>query len=74
MDLEFLKLGGHGQFVWPAFMFAFLSCLILYFRTRNELKKVEKIFLIECEQLHKEQTRVAKPKKITKEVLSASTL
>ena len=74
MNLGFLELGGYGQFVWPAFMFAFLSCLILYFRSRNELKKVEKIFLIECEQLHKEQIRVAEPKKITKEVLSASTL
>ena len=74
MDLRFLELGGYGQFVWPAFMFAFLSCLILYLRTKNELKKVEKVFLIEYKQLYKDQIRAAEPKKITKEVLSAGTL
>ena len=73
MDLGFFELGGYGQFVWPAFIFAFLSCSILYFKTRNELKKVEKTFLIECKQLHDKEVIAAEPKKITKEVLSAST-
>tara|TARA_B100001971_G_C17946647_1_gene410444 strand:- start:272 stop:520 length:249 start_codon:yes stop_codon:yes gene_type:complete len=71
MDLKILILGGYGQFVWPAFIFTFLSCLIFYLKTKKELQKQEKMFLIEYKQLHKEKIRVFEGKKITKEVLSA---
>ena len=47
MNLEFLTLGGYGQFVWPAFIFTFVSCFALYVKTKKEFKKQEKMFLSE---------------------------
>ena len=47
MDLEFFILGGYGQFVWPAFIFTFVSCFALYLKTYKEFKKQEKMFLSE---------------------------
>ena len=44
MNLELFILGGYGQFVWPAFAFTFLNCLVLYLKTRKELKKQEEAF------------------------------
>ena len=47
MNLEFFILGGYGHFVWPAFIFTFLSCFALYLKTYKEFKKQEKMFLYE---------------------------
>ena len=74
MDLEFFILGGYGQFVWSAFIFTFVSCLILYIKTKKELQKQEKMFLREYEKLQPEEVRATKEKKIAKEVLSASAI
>ena len=35
MNLELLTLGGYGQFVWPAFIFTFISCYYLYLKTKE---------------------------------------
>ena len=74
MDLEFFILGGYGQFVWPAFAFTFVSCVALYIKTKKELQKQEKMFLKEYEKLHIEETNTIKEKKITKEILSGSSI
>ena len=74
MDLEFFILGGYGQFVWSAFIFTFVSCLILYIKTKKELQKQEKMFLKEYEKLQPAEVRATKEKKIAKEVLSASSI
>ena len=72
MNLEFLILGGYGQFVWPAFIFTFVSCFLLYLKTKKELKKQEKMFLIEFKQIPVRKTEVAKQKELVKEVLSSN--
>ena len=69
MNIEFLTLGGYGQFVWPAFIFTFLSCFSLYLKTKKELNKQEKLFLIEYKQVAAAKIKVAKQKKLSKEVL-----
>ena len=74
MDLEIFILGGYGQFVWPAFIFTFVSCFILYKKTKKELQKQEKMFLKEYEKLHIAEIKIAKEKEITKEVLSGSSI
>ena len=74
MDLEFFILGGYGQFVWSAFVFTFVSCLILYIKTKKELQKQEKMFLKEYEKLHIAEIRTFKEKKTTKEVLSGNSI
>ena len=70
MIIKLLILGGYGQFVWPAFIFTFASCSYLYFRTRNELQRQEKIFLLEFRQLQTKKIEFAKSKEIKKEALS----
>ena len=66
MNLELLILGGYGQYVWPAFIFALASCIALYSRVVLEYRKQEKMFLKEFNQ-----TKVAKVR-IEKEALSAN--
>ena len=72
MDFEFFILGGYGQYVWPAFIFTFVSCVILYIKTKKELQKQEKMFLKEYKKLYTAEIKTVKEKKITKEVLSGS--
>ena len=74
MHLELLILGGYGQFVWPAFIFTFVSCVVFYKKTKKELQKQEKMFLKEYEKLQPAEVWADKEKKITKEVLSASSI
>ena len=69
MNIEFLTLGGYGQFVWSAFIFTFVSCFSLYLKTKKELNKQEKLFLIEYKQVAAAKIKVAKQKKLSKEVL-----
>ena len=67
MSFEILKLGGYGQFVWPAFIFTFVSCSILYVKTRREFQKLEKIFLAEFKHTNVVKTETIKGKEIIKE-------
>ena len=64
MNTELLILGGYGQFVWPAFIFTFVCCFVLYLKTKKELKKQEAIFLIECKQAPAEKIKITKQKEI----------
>ena len=72
MNMELLILDGYGQFVWPAFIFTFVSCFLLYIKTKKELKRQEKMFLIEFKQMPITKIEVAKQKELLKEVLSSS--
>ena len=72
MNIEFLVLGGYGGFVWSAFIFTFVSCFLFYLKTKNELKRQEKMFLIEFKQMSVRKTEVSKQKELSKEVLSGS--
>ena len=74
MNFEFFILGGYGQFVWPAFIFTFVSCVALYIKTRKELQKLEKVFLNEFGELHIAKIKSAERNKITKKVLSDSSI
>ena len=74
MNLELLVLGGYSQFVWPAFIFTFVSCFLLYIKTKKELKRQEKMFLIEFKQIPIAKIEVAKQKELPKEVLSGSSV
>ena len=72
MNLELLVLGGYGQFVWPAFIFTFVCCFLLYIKTKKELKRQEKILSIEFKQMPITKIEVSKQKELLKEVLSSS--
>ena len=72
MNLEFIVLGGYGQFVWSAFIFTIVSCLFLYLKTKNELQKQEKMFLNEGNELQAVKIENTKQKETSKEILSVS--
>ena len=72
MNMEFLVLDGYGIFVWPAFIFAFVSCFLLYLKTKKEFKRQEKFFLIEFKQIPVKKNEVSKQKELSREVLSSS--
>jgi len=72
--MELLVLDGYGIFVWPAFIFAFVSCFLLYLKTKKEFKRQEKFFLIEFKQIPVKKNEVSKQKELSKEVLSGSPL
>ena len=72
--MEIINLGGYGQFVWPAFVFTFVSCFYLYLKTKSEFQKQEKIFLNEFKQLKTIKIEVAKSKEIKKKILSGSSI
>ena len=63
MNLELLILGGYGQFVWPAYIFTFVSCFVLYFKTMKEFQKQEKKFLKEFKQTRTTKIETVKKKK-----------
>ena len=68
MNFELLILGGYGQFVWPAFIFTFVSCFTLYMKIKKEFKKQEKMFLKEFKKRQIEKIKTTKKT----EVLSGS--
>ena len=68
MYLEFLILGGYGQFVWSAYIFTFVSCFTLYVKIKREFQKQEKMFLKEFNQIQNGKMETTKKK----EVLSCS--
>ena len=72
MNIELFILDGHGKFIWPSFIFTFLSCFFLYQKTKMEFKKQKKIFLHEFKQLETIKIQIAKKKKMHKKFGSAS--
>ena len=69
MNFEFFIMNGFGIYVWSAFAFTFIICLFLYIRTRKTLKKLEKDFIKEANNLSEEQFEDIKKQKIAKEIL-----
>ena len=74
MNIEPFILGTYGQYVWPAFIFTFVSCFSLYLRTKKELQKQEKMFLSEFKQLKITKIEVTKRKETTTKALYGSSI
>ena len=74
MNLEFFILGGYGQFVWPAFIFSFVSCTVLFIKAKKELKIQEKVYLTEYAEPLTIKIETAGEKKIINNVLSGNTI
>ncbi len=62
-------MNGYGQFVWPAFIFTFVSCLYLYLRIRIEFKQQEKIYLLKFKKAEVRKIQFDKRKKSREEAL-----
>tara|TARA_Y100000591_G_scaffold299894_1_gene292920 strand:+ start:58 stop:270 length:213 start_codon:yes stop_codon:yes gene_type:complete len=65
-------MNGYGIFVWSSFIVTFLICGIFYYKTRKTLKKYEKEFAKEIEELSAEQKKLVLEKsKIASQVISS---
>ena len=65
-------MNGYGIFVWSSFIVTFLVCGIVYYKTRRTLKKYEKEFAKDIEELTvKQQKAVLKNSKVASKILSS---
>ena len=71
MIKDLILMNGYGIFVWSSFVFTFLVCAIVYFKTRKTLKKYEKEFAKEIENLSVNQKKIVLEKsKVASKVFS----
>ena len=72
MIKDLILMGGYGFFVWSSFVITFLVCGIFYYKTRRTLKKYEKEFAKEIEELSTEQKKIVLEKsKVASKVFSS---
>ena len=72
MISNFISMDGYGAFVWSSFAFTFFACAIIYYRTRKTLKKYEKEFAREINELSSDRKKVViENSKIASQVLSS---
>ncbi len=70
MIINLISLNSNGLFVLLSFGIAIIACSIMYFRTRKTLKKYEREFAAELEQLsNTEKKAVLEKSKIANQVL-----
>ena len=50
-------MNGYGIFVWSSFLITFLVCGLVYYKSRKTLKKYEKEFANEIEELSVQQKK-----------------
>ena len=67
-----LLMNGYGVFVWSSFALTIIVCAVVYYRTRKTLKKYEKEFAKEIEELSVEKKKVVLEKsKVASKVFSS---
>tara|TARA_B100000700_G_C14498992_1_gene603136 strand:- start:331 stop:564 length:234 start_codon:yes stop_codon:yes gene_type:complete len=72
MIKDLILMNGYGIFVWSSFAITFFACVVLYYRTYKTLKKYEKEFASEIEELSAEQKNIVlKNSKVASQVLSS---
>ena len=67
---DLIFMGGHGLFVWSAFIFTFVGCVYLYVKTAKELRKQEKIYLNSLKKLPEVKITEIKKQKLAKQILA----
>ena len=71
MNINFITMDGYGLYVWSSFIFTIVVCLYVFIRTRQTLKKLEKDFKVEVENLSEEKSRDFNKSKIRREILTS---
>ena len=69
MNLNVFLMNGYGIYVWSSFLLTFLVCLFLFLKTKQTLKKLEKDFIKETQNLSQQQFKDLKKQKVAKEIL-----
>jgi len=66
-------MNGYGLYVWLSFSVVFISCVIVYFKTKKTLKKYEQEFLAELQTLTlEEKNKALENSKVAQQILATS--
>ena len=72
MIQNFLSMNGYGLFVWASFSITFISCALVFYTTKKTLKKYEREFAKEINELSAEKRKsVVENSKIASQILSS---
>ena len=72
MILNFISMNGYGLFVWLSFAITLAVCFALYYKTYKTLKKYEKDFAAELDNLSATQKKLVLEKsKVASQVLAS---
>ena len=67
-----ITMNGYGLFVWLSFAVTFLACAMIYYKTYKTLKKYEKDFAKELNELSESERKLVLEKsKIASQVLAS---
>ena len=73
MITECIAMNGYGLYVWLSFGIVFISCAVVYFKTKKTLRKYEQEFLTEFQTLSlEEKNRALKNSKVAQQILAIS--
>ena len=73
MISNFITMNGYGLYVWLSFGVVFISCAVVYFKTKKTLRKYEQEFLTELQTLSlEEKNRALKSSKVAQQILVTS--
>ena len=73
MIIEFISMNGYGLFVWLSFSIVFISCAVVYLKTKKTLRKYEQEFLTELQTLSlEEKNRALESSKVAQQILAIS--
>jgi heme exporter protein D len=72
MISNFIFMNGYGIFVWSSFVITFVVCGVFYYKTHKTLRKYEKEFAKEIDELSEEQKKIVlENSKVAARVLSS---
>ena len=73
MISNFITMNGYGLYVWLSFSVVFISCAVVYFKTKKTLKKYEQEFLVEIQTLTlEEKNKALENSKVARQILATS--
>ena len=73
MISNFITMNGYGLYIWLSFSVVFISCAVVYFKTKKTLKKYEQEFLSELQALTlEEKNKALENSKVAQEILATS--
>jgi heme exporter protein D len=73
MISDFITMNGYGFYVWLSFSVVFISCAVVYFKTKKTLKKYEQEFLAELQALTlEEKNKALESSKVARLILATN--
>ena len=73
MISNFITMNGYGLYVWLSFSIVFISCTVVYFKTKKTLQKYEQEFLLELQALTvEERNKALETSKVAQQILATN--